>query len=69
MAPPGDLIGIDGATVLVLGQELDFAHGRPDVADSPAHRTGDTLVPVDTGVTPAFRDARRPGPMRSGRRR
>ncbi|MFD9569257.1 MBL fold metallo-hydrolase [Streptomyces sp. NPDC059982] len=66
MSPLGDLIEIDAATVLVLGQELDLAHGRPDVANTLAHRTGDTLVLVDTGVTPAFRDALREAAARVG---
>lgn len=57
MTALGDLIDIDDRTVLVLGQGLDLAHGQPDVANALVHRTGDTLVLVDTGVTEAFRAA------------
>jgi glyoxylase-like metal-dependent hydrolase (beta-lactamase superfamily II) len=53
----GQHIQIDDRTVLVLGQELDIAHNQPDAANSLVHRVGDTLVIVDTGVTPAFRAA------------
>ncbi|HEX4252530.1 MAG TPA: MBL fold metallo-hydrolase [Pseudonocardia sp.] len=53
----GELLEIDDRTVLVLGQELDFAADRPDVANALVHRVGDTLVVVDTGVTTAFRAA------------
>jgi hypothetical protein len=53
----GELLEIDGRTVLVLGQELDFAADQPDVANALVHRVGDTLVVVDTGVTTAFRAA------------
>ncbi|WAZ26203.1 MBL fold metallo-hydrolase [Streptomyces cinnabarinus] len=59
MTALGDLIEIDGRTVLVLGQELDVAHGRPDVANALVHRVRDTLVMVDTGVTAPFRTALR----------
>ncbi|MDQ1513908.1 MAG: hypothetical protein QOC59_1750 [Microbacteriaceae bacterium] len=57
MTSLGDLIEIDDRTVLVLGQELDVARDQPDVANSLVHRTGDTLVIVDTGVTTPFRAA------------
>jgi len=57
MTALGDLVRIDDRTVLVLGQELDVEHDRPDAANSLVHRVGDTLVIVDTGVTPAFRAA------------
>lgn len=53
----GDLIEIDDRTVLVLGQGLDLGRGQPDVANALVHRSGDTLVLVDTGVTEAFRAA------------
>ncbi|MFD0526067.1 MBL fold metallo-hydrolase [Kitasatospora arboriphila] len=59
MTALGDLIGIDDRTVLVVGQELDVAHARPDVGNCVVHRTGSTLVVVDTGVTEAFRAALR----------
>ncbi|MGE7384025.1 MBL fold metallo-hydrolase [Streptomyces sp. NPDC004126] len=62
----GELVGIDGRTVLVAGQELDLAHGRPDVANALVHRTGDTLVLVDTGVTQPFRAALREAAERVG---
>ncbi|WP_051832916.1 MBL fold metallo-hydrolase [Streptomyces katrae] len=55
----GDRIEIDDRTVLVLGQELDLEQDQPDVANALVHRVGDTLVLVDTGVTPAFRTALR----------
>ncbi|MFE0578471.1 MBL fold metallo-hydrolase [Streptomyces sp. NPDC058874] len=66
MTALGDLIGIDDRTVLVLGRELDLAHGRPDVANALVHRAGDTLVLVDTGVTTAFRAALRAAADRVG---
>ncbi|MFJ3925188.1 MBL fold metallo-hydrolase [Streptomyces sp. NPDC090022] len=66
MTALGDLIGIDDRTVLVLGQELDVAHGRPDVANALVHRAGETLVLVDTGVTTAFRAALREAAGRVG---
>ncbi|WKD36768.1 MBL fold metallo-hydrolase [Streptomyces xanthophaeus] len=59
MTALGDLVEIDDRTVLVLGRELDLAHGQADVANALVHRAGDTLVLVDTGVTPAFRAALR----------
>ncbi|MFD7609774.1 MBL fold metallo-hydrolase [Streptomyces sp. NPDC059828] len=59
MTALGDLIEIDDRTVLVLGQELELEHHRPDVANVLVHRAGDTLVMVDTGVTAAFRAALR----------
>ncbi|MEV7614134.1 MBL fold metallo-hydrolase [Streptomyces sp. NPDC089799] len=66
MAALGDLVGIDDRTVLVLGQELDVEHGRPDVANALVHRAGDTLVLVDTGVTEPFRAALREATGRVG---
>jgi hypothetical protein len=39
----GDVIEIDDRTALVLGQELDFEHDQPDVANALLHRSGDTL--------------------------
>ncbi|MFE3761301.1 MBL fold metallo-hydrolase [Streptomyces sp. NPDC059104] len=66
MTALGDSIGIDGATVLVLGQELAVERGQPDVANALVHRTGDTLVLVDTGVTDAFRAALREAADRVG---
>ncbi|WP_314247430.1 MBL fold metallo-hydrolase [Streptomyces kutzneri] len=66
MTALGDLIEIDDRTVLVLGQELDLAHDQPDVANALVHRAGDTLVLVDTGVTPAFRTALRAAADRVG---
>ncbi|MFI8279635.1 MBL fold metallo-hydrolase [Streptomyces sp. NPDC085929] len=62
----GDLIEIDDRTVLVLGQELDVEHDQPDVANALVHRAGDTVVLVDTGVTPAFRAALRAATDRVG---
>lgn len=55
--PLGTTVEIDDRTVLVTGQELDVAHEQPDVGHALVHRTGDTLVLVDTGVTEAFRAA------------
>ncbi|MFD8981308.1 MBL fold metallo-hydrolase [Streptomyces sp. NPDC059564] len=66
MAALGDLVAIDDRTVLVLGQELDVGHDQPDVANALAHRAGDTLVLVDTGVTAAFRAALREAADRVG---
>lgn len=66
MAALGDPIGIDDRTVLVVGRELDLAHGRPDVANALVHRAGDTLVLVDTGVTEPFRTALREAAGRVG---
>ncbi|MEU9233664.1 MBL fold metallo-hydrolase [Streptomyces subrutilus] len=66
MTALGDLIGIDDRTVLVLGQGLDVEHERPDVANALVHRTGETLVLVDTGVTAAFRAALREAADRVG---
>ncbi|MFD8291649.1 MBL fold metallo-hydrolase [Streptomyces lavendulae] len=66
MTALGDLIGIDSSTLLVLGQELDVEHGQPDVGNALVHRTGDTLVLVDTGVTEAFRAALRGAADRVG---
>ncbi|MFJ3878884.1 MBL fold metallo-hydrolase [Streptomyces sp. NPDC090077] len=66
MAALGDPIGIDERTVLVAGQELDLVHGRPDVANALVHRTGETLVLVDTGVTEPFREALREAAGRVG---
>ena len=57
MTALGELIEIDDRNVLVLGQELDFEHDQPDVANALVHRVGDTLVLVDTGVTTKFRAA------------
>lgn len=53
----GDILRIDDRTVLVLGQELDVQHRQPDVGNSMLHRSGDTLVLIDTGVTTEFRAA------------
>ena len=53
----GDIVEIDGRTVLVLGQELDIDKGRPDAGNALLHRVEDTLFLVDTGVTKEFRDA------------
>lgn len=53
----GTRLRIDDATVLVIGQPLDVAKSQPDAANALVHRTGNTLVLVDTGVTTAFRDA------------
>ncbi|MGO4461185.1 MBL fold metallo-hydrolase [Streptomyces sp. M-16] len=66
MTALGESIGIDGSTVLVLGQELAVGRGQPDVANALVHRTGDTLVLVDTGVTEAFRAALREAADRVG---
>ncbi|MGW5343462.1 MBL fold metallo-hydrolase [Streptomyces sp. NPDC004050] len=66
MTALGDPIEIDDRTVLVLGQELDVEHGRPDVGNALVHRVGDTLVMVDTGVTAAFRTALREAADRVG---
>ncbi|WP_328764836.1 MBL fold metallo-hydrolase [Streptomyces sp. NBC_00272] len=66
MTALGDLIEIDDRTVLVLGQELDFEHDQPDVANALVHRVGDTLVLVDTGVTETFRAALRTAADRVG---
>ncbi len=66
MTTLGDLIEIDDASVLVLGQGLDVEHDRPDVANALVHRAGDTLVLVDTGVTAAFREALREAAGRVG---
>ncbi|MFD8949649.1 MBL fold metallo-hydrolase [Streptomyces xanthophaeus] len=66
MTALGDVIEIDGRTVLVLGQELDVEHGQPDVANALVHRAGNTLVLVDTGVTAAFRAALREAADRVG---
>lgn len=62
----GELVGIDGRTVLVLGQELDVERGQPDVGNALVHRAGETLVVVDTGVTGAFRAALREAADRVG---
>ncbi|GAA1850118.1 hypothetical protein GCM10009836_32360 [Pseudonocardia ailaonensis] len=66
MTALGDIVEIDDRTVLVLGQELDVAHDQPDVANALVHRAGDTLVIVDTGATPAFREAIRAATRRVG---
>ncbi|KPI33666.1 beta-lactamase domain protein [Actinobacteria bacterium OV450] len=66
MTALGDLIEIDDRTVLVLGQELDVEHGRPDVANALVHRVADTVVFVDTGVTTVFRAAVRAAADRVG---
>ncbi|MFG2340931.1 MBL fold metallo-hydrolase [Streptomyces yangpuensis] len=66
MTALGELMELDDRTVLVLGQELDLAHDRPDVANALAHRAGDTLVLVDTGVGRAFRAALRTAADRVG---
>ncbi|MCX4547117.1 MBL fold metallo-hydrolase [Streptomyces sp. NBC_01565] len=66
MTALGELIEIDDSTVLVLGQELDFEHDQPDVANALVHRVGDTLVLVDTGVTASFREALREATGRVG---
>ncbi|MFD9103632.1 MBL fold metallo-hydrolase [Streptomyces virginiae] len=66
MTALGDPIDIDDRTVLVLGRELDLAHDQPDVGNALVHRTGDTLVLVDTGVTTAFRAALRTAADRVG---
>jgi glyoxylase-like metal-dependent hydrolase (beta-lactamase superfamily II) len=62
----GELLEIDDRTLLVLGQELDFAADQPDVANALVHRVGDTLVVVDTGVTTAFRAALKVATRRVG---
>ncbi|MFE2166581.1 MBL fold metallo-hydrolase [Streptomyces sp. NPDC059447] len=59
MSALGDLVEIDDRTLLVLGQELKVEQDQPDVANALVHRTGDTLVLVDTGVTAPFRAALR----------
>ena len=66
MTALGDVIEIDDRTALVLGQELDFAHDQPDVANALLHRSGDTLVLVDTGVTLRFREALKAATRRVG---
>ena len=50
---------IDEQTLLLQGQELNIDAKQPDVAKAVVHRTGDTVVIVDTGVTEAFRKALR----------
>jgi glyoxylase-like metal-dependent hydrolase (beta-lactamase superfamily II) len=50
---------IDERTLLVQGQELNIDAKQPDLANAVLHRTGDTVVIVDTGVTEAFRKALR----------
>ena len=53
----GKQIEIDARTRLIVGQELNMAAGQPDVCNVIVHRTGDTLVLVDSGVTSTIRDA------------
>ena len=53
----GDIVEIDGRTVLVLGQEVDVDKGQPDAGNALVHRVDDTLFLVDTGVTNEFRAA------------
>jgi glyoxylase-like metal-dependent hydrolase (beta-lactamase superfamily II) len=53
----GQVHRIDEQTLLVQGQELNIDANQPDVANALVHRTGDTVVIVDTGVTDAFRRA------------
>ncbi len=53
----GETPTIDDRTLLVLGQELAVPHGQPDVANALVHRSGKTLVVIDTGVTEEFRAA------------
>ena len=55
----GDIVEIDGRTVLVLGQELDVDKGQPDAGNALLHRVDDTLFLVDTGVTTEFRQVSR----------
>jgi glyoxylase-like metal-dependent hydrolase (beta-lactamase superfamily II) len=55
----GQVHRIDERTLLVQGQELNIDAKQPDVANAVLHRTGDTVVIVDTGVTEAFRKALR----------
>ncbi len=66
MTALGDVIEIDDQTVLVLGQKLDFEHNQPDAANALVHRTGDTLVLVDTGVSAPFREALKAATARVG---
>ena len=53
----GRIQRIDDRTVVILGQELNVEAKQPDVANALVHRTGDTIVIVDTGVTEPFREA------------
>ncbi len=62
----GKVQRVDDRTVLVLGQELNVEAKQPDVANALVHRTGDTIVIVDTGVTEPFRDALRAAVNQSG---
>lgn len=55
----GRIQRLDEQTLLVQGQELNVDAKQPDVANALIHRTGDTVVIVDTGVTEAFRKALR----------
>ena len=55
----GQVHRIDEQTLLVQRQELNIDAKQPDVANAVFHRTGDTVVIVDTGVTEAFRKALR----------
>ena len=66
MTTLGQVVEVDDRTMLVLGQELDIAHDRPDVGNAVVHRTGDTLVIVDTGVTIPFREAVKAAAQRVG---
>jgi glyoxylase-like metal-dependent hydrolase (beta-lactamase superfamily II) len=53
----GDLVAVDDRTLVVIGQPLDGAAGQPDVANAVVHRSGSTLVLIDTGATGVFRGA------------
>jgi glyoxylase-like metal-dependent hydrolase (beta-lactamase superfamily II) len=66
MTTLGTVLDVDERTALVLGQELDVEHDRPDVGNALVHRTGDTLVVVDTGVTTPFREALKAATRRVG---
>jgi glyoxylase-like metal-dependent hydrolase (beta-lactamase superfamily II) len=53
----GEQIEVDSRTRLIVGRELDIAARQPDVCNVIVHRTGDTLVIVDSGLTSIVRDA------------
>ncbi|GAA3639101.1 hypothetical protein [Microlunatus ginsengisoli] len=53
----GDVVSIDDRTVLMLGQDLDVAANRPDIANVLLHRFNRTLFMIDTGATVGFRRA------------
>ncbi|MET0916897.1 MAG: MBL fold metallo-hydrolase, partial [Burkholderiales bacterium] len=51
----GEIVPIAPATRLVVGRSRDMRTNQSDVANVVMHKAGSTLVVIDNGATPGFR--------------